>query len=206
MPTIESVPLSPRAKQIFNQRFKPRYEKYLNAVQQTVLMILVWGPGAGAHDLYGKRVFAKRQQIRDELRRRGHAAYFSEELERSVKTKGQSLKAIEFAQAQSADLVVVMDASFGSVAEVHDFASSRVVNYKMLIFIDESAKDGYSYRGALKDLNDAYDNVKTFRYPEDIVECHLLTKVIKKVSALQRLAHYEEASRRRKKAVTLEVA
>ncbi len=206
MATVQNVPLSPRAKQSFNQRFKPKYEKYLTAVKQTVLMILVWGPGAGAHDEYGKRVFAKRQQIRDELRRRGHAAFFSEELERAVKTPGQSLKAIEFAQAQSADLIVVMDASYGSVAEVHDFAPSRVVNFKMLIFIDAAAKDGYSYRGALKDLNDVYDNVKTYKYPEDIVECHLLTKIMKKVDALQRLAHYEETTQQRRKTVQREVA
>jgi hypothetical protein len=168
-------------------------------------MILVWGPGMGAHDLYGKRIFKKRQQIRDELRRRGHAAFFSEELE-GRGDKGKSIKAIEFAQAQAADLIVVMDASYGSVAEVHDFAPSRVVNFKMLVFIDESAKDGYSYRGALKDLDEAYDNVKTFKYPEDIVDCHLLGRILKKVDALQRLAYYEESTKLRRKALTPEVA
>ncbi|MCI0478758.1 MAG: hypothetical protein L0Y55_21145, partial [Anaerolineales bacterium] len=61
--------LSPRAQEYFNQVFKPQYEKLQRAVQQTPLVILVWGPGASAGDLYQKRV-----QIRDELRRRGHAA------------------------------------------------------------------------------------------------------------------------------------
>jgi hypothetical protein len=77
---------------------------------------------------------------------------------------------------------VVMQASYGSVAEVHDFAEHRVINYKLLIFIDEQAVDGYSYQGALTELKTLYNNVETYKYPEDIAQCHLLTKVIEKVN------------------------
>lgn len=171
--------LSPRAQEYFNQVFKPQYEKLQRAVQQTPLVILVWGPGASAGDLYQKRV-----QIRDELRRRGHAAFFSEELE-GLSPTALSQKGIEFLQAQAADLIVVMQASYGSVAEVHDFAEHRVINFKMLIFIDEKATDGYSYRGALQELKVLYNNVETYKYPDDITRCHLLTKVIEKVNVLQ---------------------
>ncbi len=173
------VPLSPRAQQYFDQVFKPKYAELQRAVQQTPLAILVWGPGASAGDLYLKRV-----QIRDELRRRGHAAVFSEELENTAPTS-LSQKGIEFLQAQAADLIVVMQTSYGSVAEVHDFAEHRVVNFKLLIFIDERATDGYSYRGALAELKTLYNNVETFKYPEDIVQCNLLKKVIAKVDVLQ---------------------
>lgn len=179
MATLEPVPLSPRAKAYFEQVFKPQYEKLQQAVQQTPLAILVWGPGASAGDLYQKRV-----QIRDELRRRGHAAFFSEELE-GMAPQSMSQKGIEFLQAQAADLIVVMQASYGSVAEVHDFAEHRVINFKMLIFIDEKAQDGYSYRGALQELKTLYNNVETYKYPEDIRECKLLTKVLAKVNVLQ---------------------
>ncbi len=174
-----SVPLSPRAQQFFEQVFKPKYESFQNAVKQVPLAILVWGPGASAGDLYRKRL-----QIRDELRRLGHAAFFSEDLVNSA-PDSLSQKGIEFLQAQAADLIVVMQASYGSVAEVHDFASFRVVNSKMLIFIDQAAKDGYSYQGALAELRALYNNVETYKYPEDIVECHLLTKVIEKVNVYQ---------------------
>ncbi len=175
----QPVPLSPRAQEYFNQVFKPKYASLQQAVQQTPLAILVWGPGASAGDLYRKRA-----QIRDELRRRGHAAFFSEELEGTSPTS-LSQKGIEFLQAQAADLIVVMQASYGSVAEVHDFAEQRVISFKMLIFIDEKATDGYSYRGALAELKTLYNNVETYKYPEDIVQCHLLTKVLEKVNVLQ---------------------
>jgi len=179
MAVPEPVPLTPRAKEYFKQVFKPQYAKLQQAVQQTPLAILVWGPGASAGDLYRKRV-----QIRDDLRRRGHAAFFSEELEAMSPTT-LSQKGIEFLQAQAADLIVIMQASYGSVAEVHDFAEHRVINYKMLIFIDEKATDGYSYRGALSELKTLYNNVETYKYPDDIAKCHLLTKVIDKVNVLQ---------------------
>lgn len=179
MVSVQPAQLSPRARAYFEQVFKPQYEKLQRAVQETPLAILVWGPGASAGDLYQKRL-----QIRDELRRRGHAAFFSEELEEMSPTT-LSQKGIEFLQAQAADLIVVMQASYGSVAEVHDFAEHRVINFKMLIFIDEKATDGYSYRGALQELKTLYNNVETYKYPEDIRECNLLTKVLAKVSVLQ---------------------
>lgn len=159
--------------------FKPKYDALQQAVRKTPLAILVWGPGASAGDLFQKRL-----QIRDELRRRGHAAFFSEELENSA-PESLSQKGIEFLQAQAADLIVVMQASYGSVAEVHDFAEHRVINFKFLIFIDEKATDSYSYRGALAELKTLYNNVETYKYPEDIRECHLLTKVMEKVNVLQ---------------------
>jgi hypothetical protein len=168
--------LSPRAQEYFNSIFKPKYDSLQEAVRQTPLAILVWGPGTSAGDLYQKRV-----QIRDELRRRGHAAFFSEELA-GMSPISLSQKGIEFLQAQAAAFIVVMQASYGSVAEVHDFAEHRVINYKLLIFIDEQAVDGYSYQGALTELKTLYNNVETYKYPEDIAQCHLLTKVIEKVN------------------------
>ena len=96
-----------------------------------------------------------------------------------------SQKGIEFLQAQASDFIVVMQASYGSVAEVHDFAEHRVINFKMLIFIDERATDGYSYRGALTELKTLYNNVETYKYPDDITQCHLLTKILQKVNVLQ---------------------
>jgi hypothetical protein len=174
----QSVPLSPRAQQYFNNVFKPKYEALQQAVKQTPLAILVWGPGKSQTDYYRKRL-----QIRYALRQRGHAAFFSEELA-GASPPAPSQKAIEFLQAQAADLVVVLQVSFGSVAEVHDFANFRVISQKMLIFISESAKDGYSFQGALKELRILYGNVETFT-DQDIVQCNLVAKVLEKVNVLQ---------------------
>jgi len=176
-PSLATVPMSARAKEYFDTVFMPQYQAVLDQVRQTPLVILVWGPGEGAGDLYRKRV-----AIRDELRRRGHAAVFSEEISGPA---GLSQKMIEFLQAQKADFIVVMQASYGAVAEVHDFAEFRVISAKMLIFVDEKAADGYSYRGALAELKTLYNNVETYKYPDDIAQCNLLTKVMAKVDVMQ---------------------
>lgn len=190
------VKLSPRARQFLEKEFKPKYKRFLKAAKKIMLVILVWGPSASTSSSYGRRLYRKRLKIRNALRKRGFCAVFSEEL-KAKGNKEESLKSIEYAQAEAADLVVVIESSPGSLAEVHDFAD-KAVNYKMLVFVDESVKTGYPYQGALRDLNDAYDNVKTFKYPEDIAECHLLTQVVKKAEALRRLAYYNESSDYRK--------
>lgn len=175
-----SVGLSPRAQDYYARVFKPKYQSLQERVRQTPLAILVWGPGETARDLYQKRL-----QIRDELRRRGHAAFFSEELTDASSAPAPSQKGIEFLEAEAADLIVVLQASYGSIAEVHDFAEFRVVNFKMLVFVDRAAMDGYSYRGALAELKALYNNVETYRYPEDIAQCNLLKQVLEKVNVLQ---------------------
>jgi hypothetical protein len=81
-------------------------------------------------------------------------------------------------------MIVVLQTSYGSVAEVHDFSSFRVIDYKMLIFIHEKTTDGYSYKGALTELKKLYNNVETFS-DDDVVQCHLLAKVLDKVNVLQ---------------------
>ncbi len=178
---LDSVPLAPRAKEYYESTFKPRLAAMQAAVAQTPLAILVWGPGPSQADMYAKRL-----QIRDELRRRGHAAFFSEDLE-SEKPANYSQKAIEFLEASAADLVVVLQVSYGSVAEVHDFSDYRVINAKLLIFISDQATDGYSYQGALSELKLIYNNVETFHMPDDLISCHLKTMVLEKVGVLQML-------------------
>ncbi len=180
-PTLDPVPLSPRAREYYESIFKPRLDAMQAQVAKTPLAVLVWGPGPSNADLYAKRV-----QIRDELRRRDIAAFFSEDLQ-GDKPVDYSQKGIEFLEASAADLVVVMQVSYGSVAEVHDFSDYRVINSKMLIFIADTATDGYSYQGALLELKALYNNVDTFHIPDDLTSCRLKTIVLEKVGVMQML-------------------
>jgi hypothetical protein len=178
---LDSVPLSPEAKSYFESVFKPRLQTMQLEIARTPLAILVWGPGESNPPLYAKRL-----QIRDELRREGMAAFFSEDLT-GLKPDDYSQKAIEFLEATAADLVVVLQVSYGSVAEVHDFSDYRVINSKLLIFIADTATDGYSYQGALTELKTLYNNVFTFHSPDDLTSCKLKTMVLERVHLLQTL-------------------
>ena len=177
--SLDAVPLSPRAKEIFETKFKPRLAQIQIERTQVPLTILVWGSGPGDAPMY-----AKRTQIRDELRRLDHAAFFSEDLA-AMKKPGESEKTFEYEQAKSADVIIVLMVSFGSVAEVHDFADDRDIASKMLVFVSDAATGGYSYQGALTDLKATFRNVETFHAPDDIVSCRLKTIALDYVNHLQ---------------------
>lgn len=168
--------MSPKARAYYEREFLPKYNHLLEEVLETPLVILVWGPGISGGLLYHKRI-----DILNELRRRGHAAEFSENIPGPV---GMSPKMLEFAQAVGADLIISMAGSYGAIAEIHDFLEYRVIGSKMLIFVDEKATDGYSYQSAIE-TTVPYKNVETYKSPDDILQCHLLAKVVEKVIKMQ---------------------
>jgi hypothetical protein len=179
---LSNVGMSTRAREHYERDFLPRYRAFLQEVDETPLTVLVWGPGQSGGDLYEKR-----RQIRGRLRVSGVAAVFSEEIDQDCPdTTDASSKGRELLQALSADLIVILQSSPGSTAEAHDFgAFIEDVGRKMLIFIDERAKGGYSFTGALRELNDSFHNVHTFQYPKDIEECHLTAAVLRRVRVLR---------------------
>lgn len=180
-PDWASLPMSVTARAVYESSFLPLYRELQKDVNNTPLIVLVWGPGPSSGDLYLKRL-----QIRGELRKLGHTALFSEEIDADEPAPYFSSKMREFLQAKGADFIVVLQASPGSTAEVHDFAEFVLeLGRKMLIFIDESAVHGYSYTGALQEMNMLYKNVETYSYPKDITDCNLLSAVKNKIKILQ---------------------
>jgi len=174
--------MTPEAQAFYEESFLPRYKALREKVRTTPLTVLIWGPGSGGDPL----LYRKRLQIRGELRTWGLTALFSEEIDVGDDVIGLSAKANELCQAIEADFIIVLQASPGSVGEAHDFAEFvGGVGSKMVVFIDEQARGGYSYAGALYELRVLYKNVETYSYPEDIVTCNLLGSVKSKVSVLQ---------------------
>jgi len=109
------------------------------------------------------------------------------ELGPSVST---SEKGKEFAQAIAADLVfVLLEDAPGALAEAHDFGNHPELASKMYVMIPRAYEEGYSARGAIKLLEDAYGNV--FWYdPQDIESCKLLERAVARAEALRQLRHH----------------
>ncbi len=170
--------LSPRAREAFEKRFLPRFAALEKDKARETLTILVWGSGPA-----DKEMFAKRMQIRDALRALEHAAFFSEEL-RAIKSPDESEKTFEYKQAKAADAILVLMASFGAVAEAHDFADDRDIAARMQIYVPASAAGGYSDQGALADLRALFRNVEMFQ-PEEIASCQLKTRALDYIAHLQ---------------------
>jgi len=134
---IHDVPLSREAK-MWARRVMPRIRTRLAEANRVPVGVLIWGPGISSSSPLARL----RSTLRKELRRDGHAAFFSEEL--CDARTNHSVRLQQLAQAQEFDLVVSLPCTTGSIAELHDFAADRRVNGKTLVFINGTHADGYA--------------------------------------------------------------
>lgn len=174
-------PLTERARHQYLS-FQERYQAQLARARSEVsLSILVWGPSLCVDSVVSR----KRIEIRDALRRDGHSAAFSEELECSEPYT--SLKSVELAQARTADLIIILlESSPGAVAETHDFADRPELVGKCYIFVPVAYRSGYSSRGILKDIEEGYGGVYWYE-PDELRACDVLSRALKRAEARRQI-------------------
>lgn len=148
-------------------------------IDRSYLSVLVWGPGKqGDKDFYRKRV-----QIRDKLKELGHKAEFSEDIltPSVIEAGGINLSVAELLQAREYEYIVTIMSSPGSIGEVHDFCHMPKIAHKMMICINEEHLSGYSAQGVLRIFEGNHGRIEKFKFPDDITDCHLLTRVVNQV-------------------------
>ncbi len=176
------------AAQKARAEFMVRYDELVKLPsEQIALNVLVWGPG----DTSSSPVKKKRAEIRTALIDQGHNAMFSEELTSlSVAGRGLSEKAKEFAQAEAADLIIILvEGSPGASGEMHDFSNHPKLAPKVLLMIPKSYRSGYSAKGAVRDLSDAHGGVYWYGSGE-LSKCTVLTKALTRAEGIRRLRAY----------------
>lgn len=178
LPAFDPPSLSPRAATYFKDVFQARFEQIRAAVPKTPFSVILWGPGPGSLALYNKRV-----QIRDELRLREQAAFLAEDLP-PLQDLDMMPRLQRWMQTMSADLVIVIVATTKNLAEAHEFSAEALVRSKLVIFSPDAAS-APAYQTVLAELAARYDNVKAFRYPEDITSCSLRALVLDKLGEMQ---------------------
>jgi hypothetical protein len=174
----KNIKFSYRAGEFYSRVFGLAYGSLQDAVNHTPLVVMLWGPRQRPREWSQRRA-----QIRQALEQRGHTAFFSEQL--GVPTDVGSKKGVEFLQSEAADLIVVMQPLYSVVGSVRHFVEGRVVDAKMLLFIDESAPDQHLYARALAELQAHYDNIDTYKFPEDVSRKTLLDKILNHVRVMQ---------------------
>ena len=172
----------PSAKDYYAQVFKPSYDAFLESARQTPLVIMLWGPRRPSLAWSKTRL-----QIRNTLQQMGHTVYLSEQL--GIPATASTQKAVEYLQRDAVDLIVAIQSSYGLVGTVNQFVEFRVIDSKMLLFIDAAASDKYLYDRAAAELKNLYDNVETFNLPDDIVRDTLFRKIAAKISLMQIVKH-----------------
>jgi hypothetical protein len=127
----------------FKRQIALKRAEALARISQVPVAALVWGPNPTATD----PIAVARLQLRDALRANGHVADFSEDL--YDPSSPLSAFAQQVAQAEAYDVVFSMPASFGAIAEIHDFARLPTVSRKVIAFIDQAHINGYSHQSLI---------------------------------------------------------
>lgn len=155
-----------------------RCNTFRNAVRQTPLVIMLWSPNPAAGPWAGLP-----KRLLDELERQGHTVFYDEQL--GISTTLRMKRGVEYHATEAVDLIVVVQPAYAPIGEARDFEDMRVVDSKMLLFIDEAAPDRRGYDRALALMKSHFNNSETFRNPQDIAQGVLLEKIVAKIGLLQ---------------------
>lgn len=135
---LPDSPLKPEAQRLF-EKIIPQINEELSEIKKIPVSILLWGPSPYSDS----PISDMRKLLRDELRKLGHLALFSEEI---VEDGLGSIRIQQLVQAQKFDMIVSIPESPGSIAEIHDFAGDARVNGKLLVFLNNEYIEGYSHQ------------------------------------------------------------
>lgn len=186
------LPKSRRAQRYHDEIYHPRRQEYLKQIQAITFSILVWGPGKEPDRL----LYKKRVEILNQLRAYGQDAFFSEEESPEMPEDDfPSAKAKEFVQGLAADLIVLLRCSYGSTAELHDFADCAELAGRMLVFLDRDTYGAYSTRGAAQELGEMHRAIRAFSHPYDLKSCKIAESVLYHVKLMQHLKYRMHRSR-----------
>jgi hypothetical protein len=173
------IPMTPKAIKYHNDIFAS-ISKEVEKISSTPISVFVCGPSNGVQPLVQKKV-----DIINDLRKQDVTAIVGEEevsqLKLKDREKGKPIQpdnAYELAIAQRVDLIVIIRASPGSIAEAHEFLSNYEIAYKICICVDKAHAGGYSDSGAIS-LHRTIYRVIDYVYPDDIENCTLKSSVMK---------------------------
>ena len=182
-PTLSE--LKTEAAKQARRSFEHRVEEQLKQEEQIAFNILVWGMSPDRDT----PITRKRIEIGNQLIEQGHNAMFSEDLTNLCSDLDLSEASRELAQAREADFIIVLvEGSPGSMAEVCDFFIRPDIAYKVYIMAPHSYRDGYPGKGDLRDLDEGYGVIYWYRQ-QDVASCNLLVQACKRVQARRSIAY-----------------
>jgi hypothetical protein len=117
---------------------KSKTKEEFDKAHKIAVAVLIWGPSPAD----ASPISNLRKELKAKLMERGHLAVFSEQI--VSRKNGLSIKTQQRMHAQYFDLIVSLPSSPGSIAEIHDFIGDPRLNKKMMIFLDNQFRRGYS--------------------------------------------------------------
>lgn len=157
-----------------------------DTINSIKLKILVFGPQVEplSTDVETRELQLKRIQIKDALVDAGHFARFAEDLVVS----GLNAMVQEKVMMQNFDLVIVLLGSHGANSEATIIADNPDLAMKAQLFLDSRHVDGFVHE-VCKNAEIHGAHFKSYQYPQDLTECHLLGFAKERVSVAQQRAY-----------------
>jgi hypothetical protein len=151
------------------------------------LNILLFGPsleGTSRSDRE-ESLRNKRRAIRLNLENAGHRVDYPEEIiDRNLPEPALNPALQELLIAREYDLIVNLVETPGTIFEAGMFATKPDIASKSILFICEEFRDGLPYKGC-QQYKTLEGQLFEFKYPDDIVACHLVGKVAEQISRIQ---------------------
>ncbi len=158
-----------------------------NGITAIKLNILVFGPQVKvlSTDQRTLNLQNKRIQIRQELENLGHNVKYAEDVvDPNLPSPQNNAFLQEIVIMAEFDIIFNIVDSPGSITELALIASKPTLSQKASLFLDSQFTGGLpaSACEAAKFLGADYN---TYNYPTDLVDCHLLTFILARVSKAQ---------------------
>jgi hypothetical protein len=166
-------------------------ELIINALDGIKLKILVFGPQVHtpSAEVRVAKLQAKRVDIRSRLEGEGHIVRYAEELVDPT-IEGPSGEAFfqELVIMREYDLIVNIVDQPGSIAEATTISLKPLLARKAVLFLDEAYNQGF-VASTCRNAADMGAHFRTFRYPADLDECHMLGHVMERVRLVQKMKY-----------------
>lgn len=162
-----------------------------NAFDAVKLKILVFGPQVHtiSSDARTAKLQAKRKEIRQKLEACGHNVKYAEDLvDPHITGPGGNAFFQELVIMREHDLIINIVDSPGSITEATMIALKPHLAQKSTLFLDSAYQTGLVAE-ACRNAQDIGANFRTYDYPSDLDDCHLLGYVMDRVSSVQKMKY-----------------
>ncbi len=189
-------PRTPKAEEYYQKEFLPKIEKIKAEIDDTPFSVFLCGPSKSTHcELYEKRV-----ETTNALRKKSLNAFLGEEIVRKLESQDvkaglpkQSPDIYEHRAVLVSDLIIIFHEGPGAIAEAQIFLNDKHIAGKTIVFLDKKHR-GFVTE-TLESLKQRGIQIKRYKSPEDIEQCHLKSNVIAIVDYYRQVKWHQEKNK-----------
>jgi hypothetical protein len=160
----------------------------MNAIK---LKVLVFGPQVHTPSPQERtaKLQGKRMEIRQRLEELGHHVRYAEDLvDPAIAGAGGNVFFQEIVIMGEYDYIVTIVDSPGSIAEATVISLNPLLARKASLFLDQEYQVGL-VASTCENARDIGAHFALYTYPVDLDDCHLLTKVVDRVTTIQKIKY-----------------